>query len=162
MEDYEYVIIQVLRIENEVFMKQVSMYEANDGKLFRDELSALDWDVKLEKVALANQMLQDGSNVYEVLKASGIFWEGDVEEKRSTLEKLTKETGLVIPHWQCSENPGYKVCFLDIQSGKILVHGDTGTWSGAYGSYMGLSDLCRYAEDTFARNVANTDEPELL
>lgn len=141
-------------------MKQVTMYEANDGKLFRDEMGALQWDIRLDKMAHANKLLEAGSNLYEVLTVMDLYSQGTLNDKREVLEQLTKNTELVISHWQCSEKPGYRVCYIDSDTGKFFVHGDAGSWSGAYGAPVGLDDLCRYAQDTFAR-TAKVDEPGL-
>lgn len=137
-------------------MKTVTMYEAEDGKQFRSEAQCLEYEQQCEDARAANDMLENGATLMAALTRANQtrpWWDSGLTlEDKVILMKTTKETGFVVRHWQCSDKPGYKVCQLN-NAGHLHLFGDSGSWSGPYGNWIGLQDLLRYAHQTAAKHV---------
>lgn len=132
-------------------MKTVTMYEAEDGKLFRTEAACLEYEQQCRDPQSANEMLANGATLMAVLtraNQSRPWWDSGLKlEDKLILMKATKDTGFVVSHWQCREGPQYKVCRVN-NDGHVLLHGDT------YGCFVSLSELLRYAHQTAAQQIA--------
>lgn len=132
-------------------MKTVTMYEAEDGKQFRDQAQCLEYEQQLADLAAANDMLDNGATLMAALTRAHQtrpWWDSGLSlEDKVILMKTTKDTGFIVRHWQCSDRPGYKPCRLN-HEGQVRLWGDSGSWSGPYGNWVGLADLLRYARNT--------------
>jgi hypothetical protein len=137
-------------------MKTVTMYEAEDGKQFRDEAQCLEYEQQCEDARAANDMLENGATLMAALTRANQtrpWWDSGLTlEDKVILMKTTKATGFVVRHWQCSEKPGYKVWQIDTY-GRLYLFGDSGSWSGTYGNWVSLQDLLRYAHQTAAQDA---------
>ena len=102
------------------------------AELHQEEVETADW---------ATKMLKAGYSVAEILEATGKTVPDLV------LDLVTKDSKLVISHWQCCDGPGYKPRLFDIGMQSLYVHGHAGSWSGAYGNSVSLDSLVRYAKD---------------
>ena len=71
------------------------------------------------------------------------------------LAEVTKDTKLIISHWQCRDQPGYQPRHVD-SDGMVYVSGDAGSWSGPYGSKCSPQDVARYWLDTKAKTRKET------
>lgn len=140
-------------------MRQVIKYESIDGKIFNTEKEAIDWETRLNKVEDANFKFKSGADLYTILKISGLYPDKTLDMYKDILSMINRDTKLVITHWQCSERPGYSPVELKLD-GRIHVWGNVGSWSGAYGADVGLSDICRYMRFTLESsknmNLADT------
>ena len=132
-------------------MKVVTKYEANDGELFNYEEDCLRHEKRLEATKKANEMIQQGVDLYDVFD---VFYDGkwdiytDIcDDAKEVFRGFNKDVELIIEHWQCKRTPGYKLCYID-HRGRIYIHGDVGSWSGSYGSWVSSRDLVRYILDT--------------
>ena len=74
------------------------------------------------------------------------------DEDVAALTTITIHTGVSIPHWQCEDNPGYKLQYIGLK-GSVYVWGDVGSWSGAYGGWMSVHSLLDYAKRTSTKPV---------
>ena len=137
-------------------MKIVTMYEAKDGKQFRDEAQCLEYEQQCDDARAANDMLENGATLMAALTRANQtrpWWDGGLTlEDKVILMKTTKDTGFAVRHWQCSDKPGYKVRQID-SAGRMHLFGDAGAWSGCYGNWVGLQDLLRYAHQTAAQHA---------
>lgn len=137
-------------------MKTVTMYEAEDGKQFRAEAQCLEYEQQCDDAKAANDMWQNGATLMAALTRANqtrSWWDSGLTlEDKVILMRTTKDTGFVVRHWQCSEKPGYKVREID-SYGRMHLFGDAGCWSGAYGNWVDLRDLLRYARQTAAQHA---------
>ncbi len=132
-------------------MKTVTMYEADDGKQFRDEAQCVEYEQQCADLAAANDMLDNGATLMAAMTRAHRtrpWWDSMLSlEEKVILSKITKDTGFVVRHWQCMGTPGYKPCELD-HACKVYLWDDVGGWSGPYGGWVSLVDLMRYAKDS--------------
>ena len=138
-------------------MKIVTMYEAQDGKLFRNESLCLEYEQRCVDLADANDMLHNGATLMDVLTKANqtrlSFYRHLSPQDKEFLITATKDTGIVVRHWQGSNRPGYKPCQVN-DLGQILLHGDIGSWDGPYGNWVELKDLLRYAQETVCEHTS--------
>ena len=120
---------------------QVECWKTEDGKLFESQASAEHHQGTLNEAKIANEVFESGASVADSLRA--VEFAGDIDP---VLERVTKETQLVISHWQCQDTPGYKPVYFE-PGLSMYVSGHAGSWSGPCGSSVGLQDLVRYAKD---------------
>lgn len=129
-------------------MKEVLMFEADDGKQFRDAESCKEYEQRCKDILDALSMLENGATLMAVFVRAYQtmpYWDARLTvEDRAMLERMTRDDALVIRHWQCSDKPGYKVCDLNHKM-QIYLYGDAGSWNGPYGSWLDLSDFLRLA-----------------
>jgi hypothetical protein len=137
-------------------MKIVTMYEAEDGQQFRTEAQCVEYEQQCADLAAANDMLDNGASLMAALTRAHQtrpWWDSGLTVKdKVILMKTTKDTGFVVSAWQCSDRPGYKPCRLN-HAGQVKLWGDSGSWSGPYGNWVGLQDLLRYARQTAAQHA---------
>lgn len=137
-------------------MKVVTMYEAEDGKQFRYEDQCLRHEEECANLKAANELLNSGATLMQALERFHMthkWWDsGLTDEDKAVLSRMTKDTGLRVRHWQCSDVAGYKPCELDL-GGRVYLWGDAGCWSGPYGGWAQLDCLLRYAHETFQEHA---------
>jgi hypothetical protein len=121
-------------------IKTIQCYQATDGSLHTDMRSAEYRQLRIDDTETANKMLEDGKSIGDILKAIGRT------EHDPIFDSVTKHSLLAIPHWQCRDEPGYKVIRFD-DDYTVYVYGNAGSWSGSYGNTMSLYDLKGYAKD---------------
>lgn len=122
-------------------MRELLMYETDDGKLFRNEMEALSWEHQQTKLKIANQRILDGENLYTILSDLDMH-SGTVEKNKDILLEMTKDTGVIITHWQCSNEACYKISYID-ENGNLFIYGNPNRRDG-YGSKVRLSEFCEY------------------
>jgi len=132
----------------------VTRWTTSDGK-DHSSLSAAEYHAgQMDKAAKANAVLESGGSVADALRAAEWTYASAVPE---VLERVTKDSKLVIEHWQCCDTPGYQVRYFT-SARDLYVHGNAGSWSGGYGSRVSLADLARYASHMstdFSPNVGS-------
>lgn len=122
-------------------IQTVTRWVTSDGK-DHCSLSAAEYHAgQMDKAAKASAVLEAGGSVADALRAADWTYASAVPE---VLERVTKESKLVIEHWQCRDTPGYQVRYFT-SARDLYVHGNAGCWSGGYGSRVSLADLARYA-----------------
>lgn len=126
-------------VSNTPLIRRIVHYVTKDNKNFTSFEVASQWGVWLDKIDEANKMLLAGESLGAILK----FLDREIENP--IVNKINKDTEFVINHWQCSNNPGYKIRFINSNL-SFYVSGDVGRWDGYYGNYVKLGDLLRYAE----------------
>lgn len=140
-------------------MKQVTRYEATDGTLFLTQEMCETHEQRCADLDAANEMFSSGATLMAALTRAHQtrpLWDIALSlEDKALLMRITKDTGLVIEHWQCKSRPGYKPLELDHEC-RVWVYGDAGSWSGPYGNWVTLKDLLRYARATKLDNKATT------
>jgi len=127
---------------------EVTMFRTTDGKDFDSRSSAECHQKKIAIAEDANARLKRGESIAEILRANGKTVPDEI------LERVTKDSKLVIEHWQCRDTPGYQPQFFD-PGLSIYVAGDAGSWSGSYGNTMSLRDLARHANHRGSILLAN-------
>ena len=129
-------------------MKIVPMYEAEDGKQFRDAPQCIEYEQQCSDLAAANDMMDNGATLMAALTRAHQtrpWWDQRLAlADKAILMKTTKDTGFVVSHWQCINKPVYKPTRLD-RAGRVQLFGDAGSWSGPYGNWVELTDLLLYA-----------------
>jgi len=124
---------------------QVIRWQTSDGTEHSSREWAERWEAKLESAEKATAMLDAGATVAECLRA--IKHSAEID---AVLETVTKETELVISHWQCRDTPGYKPTRF-CADGRVVAYGNAGAWNGAYGGKISIQELAQYARHTFAK-----------
>lgn len=120
-------------------VKEVVRFQTTDGELWGSRQSAEQHQIHIQKAEAADRILRSGRTFADILRAVGESVPDPV------LEKVTKDSMFSIPHWQCSDEAGYKIA--RIETGMLLfVYGNAGSWSGPYGSKMSIRDLVGYAK----------------
>lgn len=117
-------------------------YVTRDGNMHRRHADAVMAEERLDAIDAANKILDEGGNLHAAIKA----WGYQINPAQ-VFKLMTKDTKLAIPHWQCRDEPGYVVMRFDKNG--IRVGGDAGSWSGFYADYVSVTDLERYARNTF-------------
>ena len=120
-------------------VKEIVCYKTSDGKTFESKNIAESHQSELIRIKKANALLDKGLSIGEILEA--VNYTGDIDP---ILNKITKNTKLVIEYWQGSKNPGYQIISFENWL-EMFVSGNVGGWGGSYGSMVGLRDLTRYA-----------------
>ena len=125
--------------------KKIECFKTSDGDIFESLNSAELHQQEIEKAELADKLLQEGKSIADILKA--VKYNGEIDP---TLNHVTKDTKLIISHWQCRDNPEYSPLWFE--SGmRLMVGGNAGSWSGPYRNYVTLHNLVRYAQITFKK-----------
>ena len=119
---------------------EVVRWQTSDGREHRSRKWAEQWEAKIVAAELATEMLDRGESVAACLRA--ITYPGTIDP---ILEQVTKDTRLVISHWQCRDTPGYKPTRF-CTNGCIIAYGSAGSWAGPYGGEITIRDLVRYAK----------------
>lgn len=130
----------------------VEMYETSDGKLHDRRSKAESHEKRIAAVAEANRLFVAGASLTGAMREAGLLPDGICLD----LDEVFTTTELVIRHWQCRDNPGYRPCSILIDGG-VYVHGHAGSWSGPYGSACTLQDLSRYWRDTKEWHAAESN-----
>ena len=133
-------------------IREVTRYLAADGIVFENQQDALWHNIEIQDLGLANEHLQQGGNLLEVLtlawRRTRPEWkQGLASREIKLLESLSRTFQFAIPYWQCRETPGYcpeRIC----ANGNIRLGGDVGSFSGYYASELSLKGLLHYAQQT--------------
>lgn len=123
-------------------IEELTCWKTSDGKLFENRNMAVVHETELNGWKDANAVYTSGGSVADALRAGGYKYNID-----RILENVTNKTRLCIPHWQCSDVPGYTPHYFMLGWG-MWVGGDVGAWSGPYGSEVSLNCLADYARDS--------------
>lgn len=121
-------------------IREVTKYITSDWEEHNSREAAERHVEQIVKIAKANTLLGEGATVADCLRMMGY------EVIDPILERVTLDTSLTIPHWQCRDTPGYRVIEFRI-NGRLWVYGDAGSWSGSYGNEVPVRDLIGYAKD---------------
>jgi len=121
---------------------KIECWKAEDGKIFEQEDRAINYQKVIEQTRRANKVFENGVSVAEAMRIAGYEYEID-----PMLEHITKNTKLVISHWQCRDEPGYMPQYFEDGLCSMFVYGYAGSWSGAYGNSVKLNDLIMYANN---------------
>jgi len=132
--------------DTETWPKIIESYQTSDRELFTSRAVAEHHQERLDGAALATKMLDEGKSLGESLRAARFLPEGVLPE----LDEVTKDTKLVIEHWQCRSQPGYSPRAVR-HTGEIWTFGDAGSWSGPWGSHCSPTDIANYWLDTKRR-----------
>lgn len=125
-------------------VEQVKRWRTIDGREHSSESLASRWADRIDLAQRANEMLESGESLLAVLDHMGSAPREDND--RALLAGLTGESLLVISHWQCNDEPAYRVRYVN-PSGSVFC-GGRGGWMGYYGNDVSISDLVRYAAKT--------------
>ena len=121
-------------------VKEVTRFETTDGDSHFSRSSAEMFQKNIEEAKWASERLEEGWSVARILKGVGRNVPDEI------LDQVTKDSKLVVSHWQGCYEPGYQA--RDFKPGmSIYVYGNAGSWSGSYGGTMSVADLARYALD---------------
>ena len=121
-------------------IQEVSSWKTTDGEIHRNMDWAADYQFALDRAEAANEMLKEGFSVGQILE----HFEWPVDDP--ILNDVTKDSKLVIWHWQCRDTPGYQPIRFN-RDFTLYVAGDAGSWSGPYGDDVRLSCLVGYAKN---------------
>ena len=125
----------------------------DDGKEHHTFESAKEWQDKLDRAKAANLHLVQGKTLGFIF--NNIMGYPCKEE----LEHINKDFEMIISHWQCQENPGYKVVAIN-PDGSLIIWGDAGSWTGPYGCRnVNQEDAARYVEETKRELSQNNPHP---
>lgn len=119
-------------------IQPVTKYQTPDGNTWFSQDSAERHQIEVLMAKFATEKLKEGYSIGEIFRAVS-FPVAD-----PLLDQITKDSSLVIYHWQCRETPGYKPSSFR-EGMMIYVGGNAGSWSGSYGNWMGTTELLRYA-----------------
>lgn len=122
-------------------IKEITKWQTIDGKEHYSIEAAQRHVEQIERVNCANEVLNSGGSIAEALREFSI--RGDIDP---ILERVNKESKLVISYWQCRETPGYQPREF-LASGQLWVYGNAGSHAGSYGNEVTITDLVRYAKD---------------
>lgn len=122
-------------------IKHVDRYVTTDDREFRSLDAANRHQVSVNAANKATEQLRDGMSIAEILH--GMNYPAEQDE---ILEKVTKNSELVISHWQCQDTPGYRPVRV-LPGGSVCCWGNAGSWSGPYGGAVTITQLVRYAKD---------------
>lgn len=128
---------------------KIDAWRCSDGTVHTSENLAKYREEEIERSQRANEALEAGKSLADCLRLYG------TKEPAAVFDQMTRDTPLVISHWQCMDTPGYKVCRFEPEG--IFVHGHAGSAWGPYGAMVDYSDLRRYAEGTFKRQAPRVD-----
>jgi hypothetical protein len=104
------------------------------GEAFTIENLALDCERIHNREKLANKLLNEGKTLEDINNACDFHW-----SLKDIHKNITKDNCFKIPHWQCCEKPAYHITHFNGYGSPYLW--GTGSWSGAYGSYIQMYNL---------------------
>jgi hypothetical protein len=140
-------------------MKLVTMYEALDGNQFYTEHQCIEYEEVCENVRAANTMLAGGATVMAALNRCNQTrpgWDSNLSaDDKIVLMSVTKNTKLIVEHWQCFKEPIYSPIEID-RYGRIKLWGksdrrNASSYASSYGNFVHLSDVIRYARHTHSK-----------
>jgi len=118
----------------------VIRYRTSDGELFSHKPDARKHEKKILNLEIANEMLNEGKSIGEILRRLGHACIDPL------LDKVTKDSMMCIQHWQCSDEAMYKIQRFGIGM-NVYLHGNASPWSVGYGDWISIETLVRYAEN---------------
>lgn len=132
-------------------IKHVDRYITTDYQEFQSLDAANRHQVSINAANKATEQLLAGMSIAEILR--GMNYPAEQDE---ILEKVTKNSELVISHWQCRDTPGYKVVRV-LPGGSVYCWGGVGDFYSSYGGVVTIAQLVRYAKDKHSV-LAKTEE----
>jgi hypothetical protein len=146
----------------DLLMKAITKYVADDGREFHSAQDCLDWEAHCARVAAGNEMLRKGHSLLDVLTRVNEVrpgWDSSLSaEDKTLLDKVTLQSKLTIEHWQCSKQPTYQPQRVDAESGKVHFWGQVANWVPPSGGLVSIADLLRYVRQTL-KHCQATDLP---
>ena|ERR1700742_3921777 len=127
--------------------KKIESWQCTDGRVFTWESGARHHQEDIDNSEHANEALEAGKSIADCMR----IWAPHHGDMPDVFTRMTKDTPLIISHWQCMDSPGYKVCRFDTDG--IFVYGHAGSAWGSYGATVSASDLQRYAENTLGKEM---------
>lgn len=119
-------------------VEEITSFKTSYGKLYHSRNAAEYAQFLFLWINWANARLESGDSVGAILQESN-------REYDPILDHVTRHSMLSIPHWQCRDQPGYKLRRFESDF-QIYVHGNVESWTGVYGNTMTISELARYAK----------------
>ena len=123
-------------------IEKVEKYRTRDQKEHYSIEAAERWAICLERAEIATERVTGGDCLGDILPETMQM------ECPPELTDITKETGVVISHWQCSRDPVYHLAHIN-PNGTMHFHGipkgQCRTW---YGSDVTIADLVRHMAET--------------
>lgn len=123
--------------------KSVTSYQTSDRELHDSKTYAEYRQRQIDGAVKATEMLRSGASLGAALRTGGFLPDG----AHAALDEVTQDTKLIIEHWQCRSEPGYRPYEIT-KNGGVFVHGHAGSWSGPYGNVCSPQDVERYWIDT--------------
>lgn len=137
--------------------RSIPAWECSDGTHCFSKQAALDHQRSVDAAASAQVLLDGGATLDKVLRA---FYEhrygmgaaeGIVANIKVDALSLTHRSLLVISHWQCLDEPVYRIERI-LPSGSFWVWGTKpGPLGNTYGHDVSVRDLESYAAETLRR-----------
>lgn len=118
---------------------KVERWVTSDGREHSSHCLAMDWEARVAGAAKATEMLKAGSSVADCLWVMYETYEVD-----PILERITKDTELVIPFLHCHAHC-YKVDRFKAD-GDVWVLSAAGSGRGLARSELTIADLVRHAK----------------
>lgn len=132
-------------------MKAITMYEAENGRIFSTEVECLDYEQHGKNAEEATEMLANGFNMMDVLtkaNQSRPLWDRYLTiDDRRVLGRATKDTLFAVYKWNVDDAHMCKVYKIE-NNGYMMLQGHN------YGAYVSLADLLCYAHQTDAESAA--------
>lgn len=135
-------------------VEKVDRYRTTDGKEFWSLDEATRYQVSVNAANKATEQLCEGMSIAEILRRTDYPGEPD-----AILEQVTKDSKLVISHWQCRDTPEYKVIRV-LPGGSVYCWGGVGAWCNSYGGAVTIANLVRYAKDKHSLLTPKRNESE--
>lgn len=123
------------------YPQRIEAFLTSDLEMHRTLTIAEDHQRRLDGSVIATRLLEEGASLAAALRAGGFIPDGFYLE----LDAVTKDTKLVISHWQCRDTPGYSPCRIN-HMGLVMVFGDAGCWSGPYGNWCAPTEIVSYLQ----------------
>lgn len=101
----------------EQWPRRVEAFLTSDRELFQSQAQAEDHQRNIDGAKRATAMLETGSSIGAALRSVGFLLTGALPE----LDEVFATTELVIEHWQCRIQPGYRTVRVDNQGQRRAV-----------------------------------------
>ncbi len=95
-------------------------YVAQDRSFHHSVRNAVERNESIVRTQAATNLLAAGASVWEAARAWSPFPDPKLPE---VLKLITKDTPLIISHWQCRDEPGYKICRFEEGGYYVFVGG---------------------------------------
>lgn len=132
-------------------MRTVTLYEAYDGRRFLREADCLEYEQQMQDAKAANEMLRNGATLMDALiranQTRPSWGRNLIHEDIIMLMNMTKDTGVVVEHWQFRKTPDYKVREIG-HTGYLSLHAYAGGVLGGDSGWVSLKDFLRYAKNS--------------
>ncbi len=126
------------------YPREIQMWECSDGERWPCVATAVYHQQQVAAAETANRLWREGHDLKSTLQAVG-WWTEYLEQETPAGHRLTKDSRLVISHWQCSKEPAYRIVEF-CASGRLHVFGNAVSWSNGYGENLSVAEVLRYAK----------------